>query len=239
MKKIILYFAFIVPFLSSAQGKITEIYYKSLTDSLINTYNTDTNHLSIKRTDPMFKYKNYFNYVLCFYKGLEYKKIRIRSEKNDHVADVKPKAIDVIASPEDRVYTILFSSKAYSLIDTVTFEKLSVDSKIALIAEQISLIKEYSNLGFFEVIGMRFKKYSVKRGKELHKDVNLYTIEAGLGHQMMTYASEVLDKLLEDNWKDKHAYHKYYPRNVSHLMDNAATNAYMHDYPVYLHNIYK
>jgi hypothetical protein len=239
LKKIILYFAFVTPFLCAAQGKITNIYYKSLTDSIINLYNTDTNHLSIKRTDPMIKYKNYFNYVLCFYKDLEYKKIRIRSEKNDHVADVKPKAIDVIAAPEDRVYTMVFSSDAHSLIDTVTFEKLSVDGKIALIAEQISLIKEYSNLGFFEVIGMRFKKYSVKRGKELHKDVNLYTIEAGLGHQLMTYTSEVLDKLLEDNWTDKHAYKKYYLKNTSHLMNVAAINAYMHDYAVYLHNIYR
>lgn len=187
----------------------------------------------------MIKYKNYFNYVLCFYKGLEYKKIRIRSEKSNHVADVKPKAIDVIASPDNRVYTIVFSNKAHSLIDTVTFEKLSVDGKVALIAEQISLIKEYSNLGFFEVIGMRFKKYSVKRGKELHKDVNLYSIEAGLGYQMMTYTSEVLDKLFEDNWTDKRAYKKYYLKNTSHLLDNAATNAYMRDYPVYLHNVYK
>jgi hypothetical protein len=202
-------------------------------------YNTDTNHLSIKRTDPMIKYKNYFNYVLCFYSGLEYKKIRIRSEKKHHIADVRPAKIDVIAAPEDRVYTIVFSSDAPGLLDTVKFENLTVDSKIALIAQQISLIKEYSNLGFFEVIGMRFKKNSVKRGKELHKDINLYTIEAGLGHQLMTYTNEMNDKLLEDYWTDKHAYKKYYENNMCHMMNVAAINAYLHDYAVYLHNIYK
>ncbi len=223
----------------SNKAQTPYLYYNSLTDSIINTFNVDTNHLSIKRTDPMIKYKNYFNYVLCFYKGLEYKKIRIKSEKTHHVADVKPKPIDVIASPEERVYTIIFSSDAGSLIDTVTFENLSVDSKIALISKQISLIKEYSTLGFFEVIGMRFKKYSLHRSNELNKDINIYSIEAGLGHQLMTYTNEVYDKLLEDNWKDKHAYKKYYQKNVNALMSYEAIRVYLYDCAVYLQNVYK
>jgi len=238
LKKIILYFIIVsTPALTKAQTQ--NLYYKNLTDSIINTFSVDTNHLSIKRTDPMIKYKNYFNYVLCFYKHLEYKKIRIKSEKTHRVADVKPKPIDVIAVPEERVYTIIFSSKAGSLIDTVTFEKLSVDSKIALISKQISLIQEYSTLGFFEVIGMRFKKYSIKRSKELNKDVNLYSIEAGFGYQLMTYTNEVYDKLLEDNWTDKHAYKKYYQKNVNALMNYDAIKIYLYDYAVYLQNIYK
>ncbi|MBK6523304.1 MAG: hypothetical protein IPG08_13835 [Sphingobacteriaceae bacterium] len=81
MKKIILYFAVVLaPIIHEAQTQ--NLYYKTLTDSIINTFSVDTNHLSIKRTDPMIKYKNYFNYVLCFYKNLEYKKIRIRSQKH-------------------------------------------------------------------------------------------------------------------------------------------------------------
>jgi len=219
-------------------GKSQNIYYNSLTDSIINTFNVDTNHLSINKFDPMFKYKNYFNYVLCFYHNLEYKKIRIKSAKSDRVADVKPIPIDVIAASEDRVYTIVFSSKAHSLVDTVTFEKLSVDSRIALISKQISLIKEYSNSGFFEVIGLHFKKHSVKN-KELQKDINLHSIEAGLGHQLMTYTTEVLDKLFEENWTDKHAYKKYYEKNTYALMNTVEINTYLHDYPVYLQNIYK
>ncbi len=238
LKKVIVYFAVVfAPIIHKAQTQ--NLYYKTLTDSIINTFSVDTNHLSIKRTDPMIKYKNYFNYVLCFYKNLEYKKIRIKSAKTHHVADVKPKPIDVIAPPEERVYTIIFSSDAGSLIDTVTFEKLSIDSKIALISKQISLVQEYSTLGFFEVIGMRFKKYSLKRSKELNKDVNLYSIEAGLGYQLMTYTNEVFDKLFEDNWTDKHAYKKHYQKNINALMGADAISAYMHDYPVYLHNIYK
>ena len=101
------------------------------------------------------------------------------------------------------------------------------------------MVKEYSNLGFFEVIGMRFKKYKIKNGKELHRDINLHTIEAGLGHQLITYTNEMNDKLFEDNWSDKHAYKKYYEKNMAHMMNVVAINAYLHDYAVYLHNIYK
>jgi hypothetical protein len=60
-----------------------------------------------------------------------------------------------------------------------------------------------------------------------------------LGHQLMTYTSEMNDKLLEDYWKDKHAYKKYYENNMAHFMNVAAINAYLHDYAVYLHNIYR
>lgn len=232
-------YLYIVLFIFSISiGKSQNLYFKNLTDSIINTFNVDTNHLSINKLDPMFKYKNYFNYVLCFYKNLEYKKIRIKTVKSNRVADVKPKRIDVIAAPEDRVYTIVFSSKAESLIDTVTFEKLSVNSKIALISKQISLVKEYSNSGFFDVIGLYFKKRNVKN-KELQKDINLNSIEAGLGYQLMTYTNEVYDKLFEDNWKDKKDYKKYYTKNTYSLMSYDAIKTYLYDYPVYLQNIYK
>lgn len=219
-------------------SKAQNLYHKYLTDSIINTFNVDTNHLSINKLDPMFKYKNYFNYVLCFYKNLEYKKIRIKTVKSNRVATVKSKRKNLISAPEERAYTIVFSSKADALIDTITFEKLSTDSKIALIAKQISLIKEYSNSGFFDIIGLYFKKNSVKN-KELQKDLNLYTIEAGLGYQMMTHTNEVYEKLFEDNWTDKKAFKKYYHKNTYSLMSYDAIKTYMYDYPVYLQNIYK
>ena len=215
------------------------IYFKNLTDSIINKFNTDTNRISIKETDPLYKYKNYFNYVMCFYPKLEYQKIIISSGPSHKVANVKIKALDAIAGSEDRVYSIKFSSKTHSLIDTVIFEHLTIDSRVALISIQISMVQYYSTCVFFDVIDTYFKKNSIKRSKELNKDVNLKTIEAGQGFQLMDYTNEVLDKLLEDNWKDKKAYKKHYRKNTHALMSYDEIRTYMYDYPVYLQNIYK
>lgn len=229
----------LISFCSICKTNAQSIYYKSLTDSILNKYNADTNRISIKESDPLFKYKNYFNYVMCFYPKLEYKKIVISSGTSQKIGQVKVDALAIIAAPEERLYTIKFSTKAPSLIDTVTFEKLSIDSKLALISKQISLVKVYSTSGFFEMIGLAFKKNSVKNSKELNKDVNLFSIEAGLGYQLMDYTNEVLDKLQEDNWKDKSSYKKHYHKYTHALMSYDEIKTYLYDYPVYLQNIYK
>lgn len=237
MKKLsILVFVFIASILKiNAQT----LYYKNPTDSMLNTYNADTNRISIKETDPLFKYKNYFNYVMCFYPKLEYKKIHISSGPSRKLAQVKVTTLDYIAAPEERVYNIKFSTKANSLIDTITFENLSTNAKLALISKEISLIKVYSISVFFEMISLHFKKNSVKNSKELNKDINLNSIEAGLGYQLMTYTNEVLSKLEEENWKNKSDYKKLYYKHTHALMSYDEIKTYMYDYPVYLQNIYK
>jgi hypothetical protein len=51
------------------------------------------------------------------------------------------------------------------------------------------------NSGFFDMIGLYFKKRSIKRSKDLNKDINLKSIEAGLGYQLLDYTLEVKEKL--------------------------------------------
>ncbi len=225
---------------SSVFSQKPDIYYKYLNDSLVNTFDNDTTRIEIPFKDPLHKYKNYFNYVMCFYPKITYNKLYISSGKTNKIAKVTVRPLSVIAAPEDRNYYIKFSRKAISTLDTVTFFNLSTDSKIALISKQISMVEVHGNSGFFELFGLFSKKRSTKsKGKALQKEVNLYSIEAGLGYQLMTYTSEVMDKLLEDNWSDKKLYKKFYFPNTFHLMDNNAIRTYMYDYPVYLHNIYK
>lgn len=225
--------------LAVCAGNSQTIYFKDVTDSIINKFNADTNRISIKESDPMYKYKNYFNYVMCFYPKLEYKRIHISSKPSEKVASVKIRGVDALAGAEEREYLIRFSTKASSLIDTVIFEHLSVNARIALISKQISMVQYYSTCVFFDVVDVYFKKNSMKRSKEMTKDVNIKCIEAGSGYQLMEYTNEVMDKLLEDNWKDKKAYKKYYQKNTYSLMRYDEIKTYMYDYPVYLQNVYK
>lgn len=215
-------------------GRSQSLYYRSLTDSILNTFKTDSSNIEIKETDPLYKYRAYFNYVHLMHSKVEYKKLIISSGRSKKIASVKSKGFAAIASSENRVYTIHFSNKAPSLIDTITFEKLSTDAKIALISKQFSMVHEYSTCGFFEVIGMYFKKRSMSRSREMNKDNNLRSIEAGLGHQMIAYTLEVFDKIQEENWKDKKAFKKYYKRNTYDIMSYDEIKTYMSDYPVYM-----
>lgn len=218
--------------LSFAQTK--NLYYKSLTDSILQTFASDSSRIEIKENDPLYKYKAYFNYVHSLHSKVEYKKLIISSVNSKKMADVKTKGFAAIASSENRVYTIRFSKKLPSLIDTISFEKLSTDAKIALISKQFSMVHEYSTCGFFEVIGMYFKKRSKSSAKEMNKDNNLRSIEAGLGHQMIAYTLEVFDKIQEENWKDKKAFKKYYNRYTKGIMSYDEIKTYMSDYPVYM-----
>jgi len=226
-------------FLGSLFGQGNELYFKSVNDSILNQFDNDTTRIEIPFKDPLHKYKNYFNYVMCFYPRISYNKLYISSRKSNKIARVLAKPLSVIAAPEERNYYIRFSRKAMSTLDTITFFNLSTDAQIGLISKQISMVEVHGNSGFFELFTLFRKKRSIKKSKDLHKEVNLKTVESGLGYQLMEYTSEIYDKLLEDNWSDKKLYNKYYLRNTYHLMDNNAVRVYMYDFPVYLHNIYK
>ncbi|MBL7916813.1 MAG: hypothetical protein JNM96_00350, partial [Bacteroidia bacterium] len=189
--------------------------------------------------DGMFKYKNYFNFVLCHYPKITYKKLYISSKKSNKITDFKTKLLSILSAPEDRNYYLYFSNKAESTLDTVTFFNLTTDSKIALISKQISMVEVCGNSGFFDMIGLYFKKRSIKKSKELNKDINLKSIEAGLGYQLLDYTLEVKEKLDFENWADKKLHKKHYEKNTHHLMEYDAIKTYMYDYPVYLLNNYK
>lgn len=212
-------------------------YYRELNDSILKVITADTFGVKIKETDPLFKYKHYFNYVLSFYPKLEYKTIYVQSAKSKKQASISSKGMAALTAPEQREYALCVSTKLPSHLDTVTFENLSVDARLGLISKQIGMLDVYSKSGFFEIIGLYFKKRN--SNKELTKDVNLSVIEAGLGHQLADLTNEMLDKLLIDYWRDKKAYKKYYTKNTKHLMSSDAIRTYMNDYPVYLQNSYK
>ncbi len=218
-------------------GNAQHKYYRELNDSLLRQFSADTFGVKIKETDPLFKYKHYFNYILSFYPKLEYKTINVQSVKSKKQASISSKGMAALTAPEQREYSLKISTKLPSHLDTVTFENLSIDARLGLISKQIGMLDVYSKSGFFEIIGLYFKKR--RANKELLKDVNLSVIEAGLGYQLADYTNEMLDKLLIDYWHDKKAYKKYYNKNTKHLMSSDAIRTYMSDYPVYLQNAYK
>lgn len=221
------------------QLKAQNLYFKTLNDSILNTFNKDTCRFIINENDNLYKFKNYFNYVLSHYPKITYKKLYISSKKSNKITGFKTKLLSILSAPEDRNYYIYFSNKAESTLDTVTFFSLTTDSKIALISKQISMVEVCGNSGFFDMIGLYFKKRSIKKSKELNKDINLKSIEAGLGYQLLDYTLEVKEKLDFENWSDKKLYKKYYEKNTHHLMEYDAIKTYMYDYPVYLQNNFK
>ncbi len=239
MNKLKLYWLTFIFFFICLQFKGQSLYYKSLNDSILNTFNKDTCRVVINENDELYKYKNYFNYVLCLYPKITYKRLYISSKKSNKISHLKTKLLSIISTPEDRNYFIYFSKKAESTLDTVSFFNLTTDSKIALISKQISMVEVCGNSGFFDMIGLYFKKRSIKRSKDLNKDINLKSIEAGLGYQLLDYTLEVKEKLDFENWADKKLHKKYYLKNTYHLMEYDAIKTYMYDYPVYLQNNYK
>lgn len=215
------------------------LYYKVITEATIADFKSDSSKIFIEENDSLYKYKAIFDYVSKMFPNISYKKITVKSTTSNKLYNVKSKGAAAIKADNQREYTIQISMHAPSHLDTATFDKLSFNAKVGMVAKQFGLIKEYSTSNFFQVMGLYFKKKSSSKSKRLNKDVNLYAIEAGLGYQLMSLTNETLDKLLIDFWRNKKEYKRYYNKSTKHLMSADAIETYMADYAIYQLNQFK
>lgn len=222
-------------FLQKIQAQ--HLYYKTVNTDLVWQFRDSARR--VLNIDSNSILRKQFDYVLKFYPKMRVKNIIVSYKASSKIVKTKPKFGSIFKLPGQRIYTITFSKKTNTTLDSILLGNLSFNSQVGLIANQISTIEDMSTGGFFNFVGWYFKQLSGKSKRKLITESELKTLEVGLGHQLLSLNKECQEKLVIDKWTTTKGYTNYMRHYRTQNMKPQKINNFMSDMPVYVSNSFK
>ncbi len=167
------------------------------------------------------------------------KNILVKYTKSSTIVKVKPKFASIFKMPGQRVYTVYFSKRTKTTLDSVLLNNLSFNAQLGMIANQVSVIEDLSTGGFFNFISFYFKQLSRKGKYTIKSEAELKTLEVGLGYQLLALNRESEEKLQISNWTTTKGYSNYFKHYRNRSMKPQKVINFMNDLPVYVSHSYK
>ena len=214
-------------------------YNKNPDSNLVRQFKDTLQRTVLVKGDSSDLLVSQFNYVLRFYPKMLVKNIRVDFTDAYRIVKTRPKFSSIFKAPADRIYKITFSNSTQSTLDSATIKNLSFNSQLGLIANQISIIEDLSTGGFFDFVGWYLKKMSHKARNRMDAEIELKTLEVGLGYQLLSLNKENEKKLQIDNWQNTKGFDSYakYTRNRAMKPDKVAN--FISDLPIYVTQQYQ
>jgi hypothetical protein len=224
-------------FFLARESKAQYLYYKNPDAQTIRQFSDSANRVS--NIDSTSILRKQFNYILKFYPKMRVKNILVKYTKSSRVVDVKPKFGSIFKLPQQRTYTVYFSKKTKTTLDSILLNNLSFNAQLGMIANQVSVIEDMSTGGFFNFIGWYFKHLGRGGRKDIVKEAELKTLEVGLGYQLLAYNQEAEEKLQINNWLSTKGYGNYFKHYRNQNMRSQKVLNFMGDLPAYVSHNYR
>ncbi len=214
-------------------------YYKVVNPQIIEQFKDTTSKINFIPLDSVQSYKAMINYTLRFYPNLLFKNLTVYTKPSQKVAKLKPAFFSIFKAPQHRHYKLYFSNSTGTLQDSVLLNSLTYNSKIGLIARQMSHLQDLSTTHFFGFISWYFKQLSRKAKTKLEYDAELKTLEMGLGYQLLSLAKENNEKLKIEKWNNTAGYGNYVKQTQGKYMNPETILNFVRDLPIYVSQQYK
>lgn len=215
-------------------------YYKFLTPAITSEFKDTANKISYRIADSLnAPYTPIVSYVLKFYPNILFSSVKIYFKPSKKIAKIKPTFSSIFKAPQNRTYKLYFSTQTNTTLDSVLLKTLTYNSKVGLIAKQLSHMQDLSTTHFFGFIGWYFKKLSRKAVNKMEYDAEFKTIESGLGYQLLNLANENNEKLKIEKWKGTTGYSNYIKQSEGKYMSPETILNFINDMPIYVSNQYK
>jgi hypothetical protein len=103
-----------------------------------------------------------------------------------------PKIFSIFNKKQNRTYIVTFNDKVH--FKGILFQDVPLNGQIGVIGHELSHIVDYENRNFFGIIDRAFDYFSSKSKSKFEKEIDLITIDKGLGWQIYAWAYFVLYK---------------------------------------------
>lgn len=160
-----------------------------------------TSKLSNKYTVPK-EFELAIAIALSYYPELAETKIKFKYQKISTTLNARPTITSLLFSKrEDRIYILRVNN---SLKDSViSVSDVPFNAKIGLFAHEFSHFADYSKKSMFGVIGRGISYASKKSKTTFEKEIDLKTIQRGLGWQLYDWSNFVLnDSNADEKYKE-------------------------------------
>lgn len=178
----------IIASFSFAQTRNAPKSFDSLT--IANKSETYAQFLSNKYTVPK-EFELAIAVALSYYPELADSKIKFKYQKINTTLNARPTLTSLLFSKrEDRIYILrINNSTKDSIIDV---SDVPFNAKIGLFAHEFSHFADYSKKSMFGVMGRGISYASKKSKASFEKEIDLKTIQRGLGYQLYDWSNFVL-----------------------------------------------
>jgi hypothetical protein len=164
----------------------------SITPNAINY----TSKLSNKYTIPK-EFELAIAIALSYYPELAETKIKFKFQKINTTLNARPTITSLLFSKrEDRIYILRINNSSKDSVINVS--DVPFNAKIGLFAHEFSHFTDYSKKSMFGVIGRGISYASKKSKATFEKEIDLKTIERGLGWQLYAWSNFVLNESKAD-----------------------------------------
>jgi hypothetical protein len=139
--------------------------------------------------------------ALLFYPELKNRKIKFRIKNVKSPLAARPTFWAIFQKPENRTYLITISNKTSAQFSPILLKNLSFNAQIGVLGHELSHIAFYNQQkgGYF--IRLVFMQLSTKAMDTFENDTDKRCIQHGLGYQLLSWSTEVREKLKIKTWR--------------------------------------
>jgi predicted SprT family Zn-dependent metalloprotease len=171
---------------------------KTITPDFINAHLNDS--LSInKQMNSIFALQ--IKGALLFYPELKNSRIKFRVRNVKSPLAARPTFWAIFQKPENRTYLITISSKTSERFTPILLKNLSFNAQIGVLGHELSHISFYNRKKGVYFIKLLFMQLNAKAMDNFENDTDKRCIAHGLGYQLLSWSTEVREKLHIKTWK--------------------------------------
>jgi len=147
------------------------------------------------------QYGDVIKIALSYYPELLSTKIKFKLTSKGSPLSARPTVFSIFHKAKNRKYIISICTKTKSRFDSILLNNLSFNSKVGVVAHELSHISFYNKKNGLYFIKLVFMHLSKKAIDKFEYNTDLRCIEHGLGYQLLSWSREVRLKLNLMQWK--------------------------------------
>lgn len=139
--------------------------------------------------------------ALMFYPELKNATIKFRIKKTQSPLAARPTFWAIFQKPKNRTYLITISHKTSDRFSPILLENLSFDAQVGVLGHELSHIAFYNQKKGAYFIRLVFMQLNTKAMDKFENETDKRCIEHGLGYQLLSWSTEVREKLGIKTWR--------------------------------------
>ena len=125
-------------------------------------------------------------------------KFRIKTTRTPLTS--RPELSSLITPGSSRTYVITISKQSQPMFDSILLKNLSFNSQVGVIGHELSHISFYQKRSFFQLVSIAVQMTSSNWVDRFENNTDKTCIEHGLGFQLLSWSSEVRQRLQVKQW---------------------------------------
>ncbi len=185
-------------------------FHNGYTQKPIKTFYQDSIATLTSNSQLLFKkypsdYKDAISVVLIYFPELTQIQIKFRVKKKITPLSARPTVFSAFRKASKRKYIVTISKKTLPLFSPILLKNLSFNSQVGVLGHEVSHISFYNKqkgIYFLKLVLMQLSKKYIDK---FENNTDKLCIDKGLGYQLLSWSSEVRQKLDLKNWKGVNA----------------------------------